>query len=47
MHSALADLDLDHLFVVHAGTHRFALDERITAVSAVELLTYDDPLRQP
>ncbi|WP_420621615.1 ATP-binding protein [Candidatus Poriferisodalis sp.] len=47
MRSALADLELDHLYVVHAGTHRFALDEHITAVSAVELLTYDDPLREP
>ncbi|WP_428119244.1 hypothetical protein [Candidatus Poriferisodalis sp.] len=47
MRSALTDLDLNHLYVVHAGTHRFALDVHITAVSAVELLTYDDPLREP
>ncbi len=39
MRSALADLELDHLYVVHAGAHRFALDERITAIGAVELLT--------
>ena len=45
MHSALADLELDHLYVVHAGAHRFALHERITAISAAELLTANDPLR--
>ena len=44
MRSALADLDLDHLFVVHAGAHRFALDEHITAVGAVELLEDENPL---
>ena len=38
MHSALTDLALDHLIVVHAGAHRFALSDRITAVSAIELL---------
>ena len=38
MRSALADLELDHLYVVYAGAHRFALDERITAISAAELL---------
>ncbi|WP_420608458.1 ATP-binding protein [Candidatus Poriferisodalis sp.] len=42
MRSALADLELDHLYVVHAGAHRFALDERITAVGAGELLTSND-----
>ena len=47
MRSALADLDLDHVYVVHAGAHRFALDEHITAVSAVELLTGNDPLALP
>lgn len=45
MHSALADLELDHLYVVHAGAHRFALHERITAIGAAELLTAADPLR--
>ncbi len=44
MHSALADLNLDHLFLVHAGPHRFPLTHHITAISAVELLTGDDPL---
>ena len=47
MHSAIADLDLDHLFVVHAGPHRFPLNERVTAISAVELLTATDPLAGP
>ncbi len=44
MRSALADLELDHLYAVHAGAHRFALDEHITAVGAAELLTAEDPL---
>ncbi|MCY4423605.1 MAG: ATP-binding protein [Acidimicrobiaceae bacterium] len=44
MHSALADLDLDHLLLVHAGPHRFPFADRITAMSATELLTGDDPL---
>lgn len=44
MHSAINDLELDHLFVVHAGAHRFRLSERITAVGAAELLTEADGL---
>lgn len=32
MHVALADLDLERLFVVYPGAHRFALTERIEAV---------------
>ena len=44
MHSALADLALDHLGIVHAGSHRFALADRITAIGATELLVSDDPL---
>ena len=47
MHSAIADLDLDHLFVVHAGPHRFPLNEHVTAISAVELLTETNPLAGP
>ena len=43
MRSAIADLELDHLYAVHAGTHRFALDEHITAVSAAELLASENP----
>lgn len=44
MHSALADLKLDHLFAVHAGPRSFPLTNRITAISAVQLLTGKDPL---
>ena len=44
MHVALADLDLDHLFVVYAGPHRFPLTDRITAIGATELLTAQDPV---
>lgn len=38
MRSALADLELDHLYVVHAGRHRFPLDERITALPATSAM---------
>lgn len=31
MHIALADLRLDHLFVVYPGAHRFPMAERVTA----------------
>ncbi|MEM9713724.1 MAG: ATP-binding protein [Actinomycetota bacterium] len=41
MHAAIESLELDHLFVVHAGRHRFALTETITAVPAVEVLVAD------
>ena len=44
MHSALADLHLDHLFLVHAGPHRFPLTDQITAITATDLLTHEDPL---
>jgi len=44
MHVALADLDLDHLVVVHGGEHHFALADKITAIGAAELLTVGDPL---
>ena len=47
MHSALADLDLDHLFLVHAGAHRFPLTEHITAIGAAQLLTEPNPLTGP
>ena len=43
MHSALADLTLDRLVVVHAGEHRFALADRITAIGAADLLVAADP----
>ena len=45
MRIASADLNLDHLVVVHAGRHRFPLADRITAIGAAELLTADDPLQ--
>ncbi len=32
MHVAVADLGLDHLFVVYPGAHRYELDTKITAV---------------
>jgi uncharacterized protein len=38
MRSATATLDLDHLYVVHGGRHRFALDDTITAVPATDVL---------
>jgi predicted AAA+ superfamily ATPase len=43
MHTALADLELDHLYVVHGGVHEFPLTEAITAVPARTLA--DDPTR--
>ncbi|MXW42683.1 MAG: DUF4143 domain-containing protein [Acidimicrobiia bacterium] len=43
MHSALTDLNLDHLFAVHAGPHSFPLGDHITAISATELLTGQNP----
>ena len=38
MHSALTSLDLDHLYVVHAGSRRFPLTSEITAVPVSEVL---------
>jgi hypothetical protein len=38
IHSALADLSLDHLYVVHAGAGHFPLAPRVTAIPATELL---------
>ena len=32
MRSALADLGLAHLWVVHAGSHAYPIDETITAL---------------
>jgi predicted AAA+ superfamily ATPase len=37
MHVALADLDLDRLYVVHAGTRSFDMAERLSAVAIGEL----------
>ena len=47
MHVALADLGLDHLFVVYAGPHRFPLTDRITAIGATDLLSAPDPFSGP
>ena len=44
MHAAISDLELDHLIVVHAGTRKLQLREKITAIGAVELLTSDNAL---
>jgi uncharacterized protein len=38
MRSALADLGLDHLYVLHAGAHRFPLADNVTAVPAEDAL---------
>lgn len=46
MHSALADLQFDHLFLVHAGRHTFPLTDRVTAITATNLLTARDPLTE-
>ena len=47
MHVSLADLDLDHLFVVYAGPHRFPLTDCISAIGAADLLTAQDPFSKP
>jgi uncharacterized protein len=39
MRIALETLELDHLYVVHGGRHRFALGESFTAVPATQVLT--------
>jgi hypothetical protein len=36
--SALTDLELDHVYVVHAGSHTFPLAERVTALPAATVL---------
>jgi hypothetical protein len=36
MHIALADLGLEHLYVVYPGRERFPLGDRITALSLWE-----------
>lgn len=38
MRSAIDSLELDHLFLVHGGPHRFALASDITAVPAIDVL---------
>jgi predicted AAA+ superfamily ATPase len=38
MHVALADLHLDHLWVVHPGQDRYRLDPRIEAIPLAQLV---------
>lgn len=45
MHRALEDLHLDHLFVVHAGAHRFALAPRTEALPWTDVLEVARGLR--
>lgn len=45
VHSALADLKLESLTVVHSGSECFKLGPRVRAVAARELLTELSPLR--
>ncbi len=42
MHSALESLELDHLFVVHGGEHRFPMAASITAVPASGVMLADN-----
>ncbi len=41
IHSALSDLRLDHLFLVHSGDVSWLLSERVTALTFKELLSLD------
>jgi hypothetical protein len=45
MHTALADLALERLDVVHAGPHTFPLEDRVRAISFSRLLTDLKPLQ--
>ena len=45
MRTALADLDLASLDVIHAGEHTFLLAPQIRAVAATRLLSDIKPLR--
>ncbi len=42
IHSALADLELDHLIIAHAGRSRFPLHHKVTAIPAIELVVDPD-----
>lgn len=44
MHVSIQDLRLDHLYVVHPGEIRFALDDAITALPAREIPTLSGAL---
>lgn len=39
IHSAVADLELDHVAIVHAGARTFRLSDKVTAVAAVDACT--------
>jgi len=39
MHSALKDVKLDTLHVVHAGPHSYAMGERIHALALTDVLS--------
>ena len=39
MATALSDLNLEHIYVLHAGTERYPLSQEITAVPLTQLLT--------
>ena len=43
MHSALKDLKLDLLYVIHAGEHTFPLGKRITALPLSKILNHSFP----
>jgi hypothetical protein len=44
MHTALQDLDLDRLVVIHAGDATFPLTERIHAIALARVWQDLDPL---
>ena len=46
MRIALADLSLDHLWIVHPGTHRYVADERITAWPIAEVPDLGDDVKR-
>lgn len=45
MRTALDDLTLDHLWIVHAGPHRYPVDERITAWPLTDIGSLPTALR--
>lgn len=47
MHSALDDLELDQLYVVHAAGDSFPLGDRVRAVAARAVLDELDPATSP
>jgi hypothetical protein len=43
MHTALKDLKLDSLHVVHAGPHSYPMGERLRALALADVLTVANP----